>query len=307
MLYIKKIESIEEIFNENDKFPKILKKIVYLFKKIFCILTIKPDGVCILPYKKLESNKIIKLIIKKISELSKNVVLSKELKKDVYFKNELENKKINVFIGSYLCNYLTYDYLEYISKYANIKTHNQEIAILINEMSEINKDNIIYLAKNLKRINIITENINKFKKLEKYLEELGISITITNNKKKSLLKSKIIFNIDFNEESINMFNINRNAIIININSKTNMNLKSFMGLNIIDYDINFNNDKFLKQYNKYKAFDKNDIYESIIYPNNNYKNVINQIKEDNIKIVNLIGKNGIINNKEYKMIYEKNV
>ena len=42
-------------------------------------------------------------------------------------------------------------------------------------------------------------------KLSDYLEGLGIAITVTNNKRKSLLKAKFIINLDFDEINNSIF------------------------------------------------------------------------------------------------------
>lgn len=41
------------------------------------------------------------------------------------------------------------------------------------------------------------------------------------------------------------------------------------------------------------------MYESFMLCKTQFQNVINKIKEDKIKIISLVGNNGIINEKEY--------
>ena len=77
-------------------------------------------------------------------------------------------------------------------------------------------------------MNIVTNHIEKFKKLEDKFMENGIMITIGNNKKKSLMKSKIILNIDFPNELINKYMIKDDAIIINVPGKAKINMKSIL-------------------------------------------------------------------------------
>ena len=78
-------------------------------------------------------------------------------------------------------------------------------------MTDIEFENIKILAKKYKSINIVTNHVEKFKKLEKSLEEdEGIIISITNNKKRSLMKSGIIINIDFPNELINKYEFKSN-------------------------------------------------------------------------------------------------
>lgn len=52
---------------------------------------------------------------------------------------------------------------------------------------------------------------------------------------------------------------------------------------------------------EYRKFDRKVLYESTII-RKTYDEVIKQIEEDNVRIVNLIGKNGVINIQEYRKI-----
>ena len=224
-------------------------------------------------------------------------MLSNSLNSVKYLKAELTNRKVHIYNGQILANYIIYNLIEYISKLKNEETYVQEVSILVNTYNKLKEETIVYLAKKLKRINIVTNKINDFNKIATYLENnMGIGITITNNKRKSLAKSKIIINIDFNEETLNQFNINRNAIIINIGDNVEIKTKLFNGINVYDYYIEYDTelDNELLKY-----FDKKLIYESMI-SKNNYNEIIESIANNNLQIVNLVGKNGIINEMEYK-------
>ena len=124
-------------------------------------------------------------------------------------------------------------------------------------------------------------------------------ITISNNKRKSLYKSDIIMNIDFVEEDINKFILNKKAIIINIEDKVKIKSKSFYGININYYNIQFNDEINNKYFNN-KMFSKEIFYESLVYKKGNIYDIYSRIKKDNVKICNLIGNNGIINEAEFK-------
>ena len=77
---------------------------------------------------------------------------------------------------------------------------------------------IVLIARKVKRLTIVSNNINKFRYLEEKLyNEYGIAIELSNNRRKSLLNSNIIINVDFEEEMVNKYNINSKAIIINLN------------------------------------------------------------------------------------------
>ena len=58
-----------------------------------------------------------------------------------------------------------------------------------------------------------------------------------------MLKSNIIINVDFSKETLNKYKINENANIINVKGKIKINQKSFNGLNINNYEIDFREDK----------------------------------------------------------------
>lgn len=183
--------------------------------------------------------------------------------------------------------------------YLNLETNQWncgEVSLLVNDFTQINREIIIDVAKSIKRLNIITNHIEKCQKIEKYLyNEFGIMLNISNNKRKSLLKSEIILNIDFPEEVINKYRIYDNSIIININEKIDLKSKRFNGININYYKIQIPNEYNLD------GFQSEIIYESLIY-GKNYKDIKKEIINDKIEINRLIGNNGIITRNEIKMI-----
>ena len=89
-----------------------------------------------------------------------------------------------------------------------MKKQEMSLAILVNNLTEYRLQIIKNLVQDYKKVIIVTNHMDKFRKIEKQiLEELGISLVITNNKKKSLAKAKIILNIDFPEELVNKYNL----------------------------------------------------------------------------------------------------
>ena len=296
-IYIKELNDINEIFKENSTLPIILRKIILIFKQFLCVLTIKENGICVLPYKNINNKTIIKIITKIIAKNAKSVVLSNNLNRVEYLKGSLIERKVHIYNGKILSNYLIYNFLEYISKLKNEEVCLQEVSILVDGYNTLNLENIVHIAKKIKRINVVTTKIKEFNKIATYLEnEMGIAITITNNKRKSLAKAKLIINIDFDEEILNQFNINRDAIIININNKVEIKTKLFNGINVYDYNIKYDVDI---DEQLLKCFDKKLVYESIL-DKKSYNEIIDRINKDNIEIVNLVGKNGVINEIEYK-------
>ena len=163
---------------------------------------------------------------------------------------------------------------------------------MINDLTDIEFENIKTLARKYKNINIVTNHMEKFKNLEKQLQEdEGIIITITNNRKKSLMKSKIILNIDFPQELINKYNVQDEAIIVNIKRKTKINKKRFNGLIINDYEIDFRDDKKNNKALNNKFYLK-DLYESELYKKQRISEIKKKIKIDKVVIEKLNLNNG---------------
>lgn len=230
-----------------------------------------------------------KKAIQKLSN-SKKVVLSKEVQKEQTYINYLNTYGIEISNGRWLFEILLPVITEYIVQKRKLEKVN--ISMLINDPTDVEIENIKTLARKYKTINIVTNHIEKFKRLEKQLQEYeGIIITITNNKKKSLMKSQIILNIDFPKELINKYKINEDSIIVNIKGKIKITQKRFNGLNINDYEIDYRDDK-----KNVKAFNNNyylkDLYESELYKKQRINEVKEKIKLDKVIIRKLILNNG---------------
>lgn len=103
--------------------------------------------------------------------------------------------------------------------------------------------------------------------------------------------------MDFNEDMLNSFNINNDAIIVEVNNKASVKSKLFSGINILDYQIIYDCKDNMINNQEYRRFNKKALYEAKIN-GKTYDEVMKCIEEDNVRIVNLIGKNGIINCKE---------
>ena len=250
----------------------------------------------ILPINENTKEKQIEKIAKKTKKIiqknsnSKKIILSKELQKEQTYINYLNTYGLEIQNGKWLYEILLPNITEYIIEKKNVEKVN--ISILINDLTDLELENIKTLARKYKTINIVTNHIEKFKKLEKSLEENeGIIITITNNKKKSLMKSQIILNIDFPNELINKYNIKDDAIIVNVKGKIKINKKRFNGLNINNYEIDFRDDKKDTKALNNKYFLK-DIYESELYKKQRISEIKEKIKIDNVIIKKLILNNG---------------
>lgn len=274
---------------ENDKpnvIEKILNRIVIEGNKI--IIPIKQQGMSKKRQEKI-AQKTMK-ILKRSS--SKKIVISKQLGEYKDFVNILDqNNYINV-TGKWLYKMLIPEIMDYITKKEKWKKEETHIYILVNDAKDFIIENIKQFAKIYKSITIITNHINKFKKIEEDIyEELGTYITIMNNKKKGLSKAKVIINIDFPKELINQYNIYEKAIIVNMVNNIKINKKRFEGKIIKGYDIKFEN-KNIENIDNEK-FDTKVIYESNFYYEQPYKYVREKIKKDGVQIKNLYLQNGV--------------
>lgn len=302
IIYLKELNNYNEILKKEYKnFPMILKKIIFLFKNIFNIVTkknIEGYNIWILPIKEKYTDDKIRNIIKNKFKTDNNVyVISKELANNNIFRimNEYGLKYITEEKAK---KQLLIPVLQYISKLQKKNINSLDLTILINDNSEKKLLLIEEISKIVKSIKIVSLNIYKFRKLEEKLyNEDGIAIQFSNSYKKSLEKSNLIINFDFSEIEINEYNICNNAIIINC-CKENIKIKSrlFEGIIVNSYDINLDKESIqkFKDINIYHSYKKIILYASII--ENNSKNNIGE----NAKVINLIGNNGIINKKEFK-------
>ncbi len=244
--------------------------------------------------KERKKEKVIKKLSKYLySNSIKNIALEKNLMKDEKIVNTLQNDKFNIIDGSKLARFFVYDVIRKIYEYKKSNIEAGEATLIVNENDSINVENIIRIAHNIKRLNIITTNTKKFKKIVDYLyEELGIIIKLSNNIKTNLRTTDIIVNIDFPEEIINKLEIPNNAIIVNLPKNININSKKFTGINIKSWELEIPN--------KYKleGFDDVIMYESVVHGKPILK-IFEQIENDFVKIGRLIGVNGVISSKEF--------
>lgn len=283
--YVMKMDNI----SSNNKIINIFRKKIKVIKK--------EEDTYFYVYidKKFNTKKLRKIgqrINKKIYEEGiKTIVLSDDINPIKEIREELINN--NVLDGRWLFNYLILDTIEYVLDKKKKPIEESEISILVNETSDVNIQNIQQIAGVVKNLNIVTNNIDVFKQIEdKLYNDLGIAIRVTNNKRKSLIKSDVIINLDFNDETIAKYTLPPNGIVVNINRKVALK-KRFNGINISNYKISVPV--------KYKLanFKDNVMYESKIYSKTPYENIIQRIKKDDVKVLELIGNNGIIQPKEY--------
>lgn len=236
-------------------------------------------------------SKIIKVMIKNDIEY---VVLSKTLTENKNFINALNANNIKIFNGRWLEKYLTFEILEYIINQKGIKKEETEIAITTNEITDLTIETIKILSKQYKKLIVVTNHIEKLRRVEKELyDNDGILIVVVNNTKKSLLKPQIILNLDFNMQVLNKYKINENAIIINVEGDMKIRSKRFSGININNYEIVVGREENIWRENM-SVFENKDLLEATLYIRDTFNNIRRKIMKNKVSIEELYGENGKI-------------
>ena len=248
----------------------------------------------ILPYNFEKSNtKTLEKIIKKIEKIISisnvhKLVPSKKVINNEEFKNLLyaSEKDIELVEGKWLFSLLLLKIIEFVIEKKKLEKGKTEISILVNDIGENDFENIKSIAKEYKKVNIITNHVEKFKKLEeKMMNENGILINLTNNKKKSLIHSKIIINIDFSNEIINKYKIFEQAIVISLIKGIKIEDKRYQGTVFIDYEIDYKKDE--DDLYKVDKYYKKILYESKMYKKQRLLETKKNLKNDRVEIIEL--------------------
>ncbi len=219
----------------------------------------------------------------------KSVCASKVIKNQEKYIKSLNND-IEIINGKWLYSVLANKVLDYIVKKYNIKKEETTISILINKLeTDYMLEYIKQISSEYKVINIVTNNVKEFNKIEEIIFKTeDVMINITNNKKKGLMRSQIILNVDFKTELLNQYNIPEKAILINLPGNIQIKKKRFNGININDYEIKYK--KFEEfDYDKYYLYDQKDIYESQIYKKQPFEYIKRKLEKDKVEILFLKG------------------
>ena len=267
--------------------------------KLFNIVKLQ-DNKIILPINNeeisLEKAEILANKTKKILDNTncKKIIISKKIKNYIQYINYLNTYNCEIIDGRWLFEVLSEKNLDYIIKKKKLKKHEIQLSILVNDLSDIMLEIIKNIIKQYKKVNIVTNHIEKFKNIEeKILSSEGIMLVISNNKKKSLAKSQLILNVDFPSELINKYNIYEEAIIVNIRENIKISKKRFNGISINDYEIKYQNieEFYIDEGNR---FYNKDIYEAQLYKKQPFENIIRKINRDKVEIKQLVAINTII-------------
>lgn len=273
-----------EVCDDFNKYTRFNIKNIFRYNTMKKIEDDKKITYIIYKYKE-HQDRMINKIDRKIGRIvGKNkktrIILSKEIKE--ICKDKKEYKHIYSLIKYYegnkqIFNDCIEEILENVIKIQNETKEEQSIYILAKSNQVKNENRIINMLFNYKAINIVTPNIKDFKKLEDFLDEHLETISIINNKRKSLSRAKYIINIDFSKDELLEYNINRTATIFNLNYER-LDIKNFDGVIINNININ----------NLQEKFDIQDLY---LTKEISIEDISNYIKEGDYK---LIGNNGYV-------------
>lgn len=309
---------LNQLQNKQNKIGKLIYWVCYLFFEFIVkikyyanIITVKQiyhAYIFILPFSiEKASKRKVQIGMKNIQKLIKKyqvdtLVIEKKLEQNINLQKEKMNRKIHILDGKGLMPYMIKEILEYMMEKQNTKTQLEDLYICMNEPKSIYIENIQYLSKYFKTINIITPKINSFQKIANKIEQNENSmITVTNNRKKSLKKAKFIINFDFTQEQIQNYSIYRRAIFILLNNDCNCKIAGFDGVQVqhIGIDISQEKKEFFQQYDLLQNNSLETLYESILNEKQGFNKVKEQIQKDQVKLVRLYGSNGVIGEKEY--------
>lgn len=295
-------KEIAYIRQNNRKYEFKLSKCINFFKNIFLKVS----------FEKIENGVIVNIPQYKCNELKDKYIIrqiEKYFKKNnnikyiIYEKNCIYILKkmesiiykncIQILNGKKLMKSAIYEITDYVMKREKRNIQLENIYIFVNEYNKLNVEIINQFLLKCKTVNIITENLKKFKDLEEKLYQDGILITVSNNKKKSAKIAEFIINIDFSKELFETYNINMYSCIINLTNEKKFFERRFNGLIINNIEININKDwqNYIDEF--YGNFDKKLYVDGLIVQGQttNIKNICNK---KCLEIKGLIGIRGNI-------------
>lgn len=273
--------------------------------------------------KEKKMNNMLKHIQKKLHQYKiDNTVLSNEWKNHIFYHKlnlMFQKENISVLEGKKLMHYMNYDILQYILNMQKTTMEQEEVSFLIQKDNHLDLQFLSKFVENCKMVNIVTNDVSRFKSIQENLyEKENILISVSNHKNKALKRAKYILNVNMCKKELEKYKINRQAILINFAEDIIYNKLAFEGICINYFQICIP-DEYLEKFENMDLIDEFDtakLYEAILLQKidtikksvtmmsknelNKHKNMITDIiKEDEIYITGLVGKNGIICKQEY--------
>lgn len=316
---------IKENYKANS-FSKILKSVdINCFHSDYIINIYKnknliKNKIINLKIENAKQEKIIRKVIKfiKLYKID-TVVFSKDINYE--FQEKIvqgiadDNNNVNILNGKRLMKYMNFEIINYILEKQEADIKNEEIYIIFKS----NKKNNLSLKSNLEKIktflnkyiynfkltNLIANDIREIKKMQEYiLEKDNILISVSNNKRKALRRAKYIINVNLKKKELEKYQINRNAIIINLEENVIYDNPIFNGINVNYFELEIP-DEYIETFEAIgENFDFVTLYESITLETSNRtkKTVKEIINKDKVRIKYLIGNNGKISVDELRQM-----
>lgn len=253
--------------------------------------------------KKRVKKKLIKFILKqKIDTLVFSQDLEGEFKKEIC--NLLnDNFGISVLNGKKIMELMDFDIVKYIIDIQQVDMKQEEIYIIFKKDNSLNLNFLKRYIENFRMTNVVTNDIERLKKVQdNLLEHDGILISVSNNKRKALKRAKYVLNMNLSKSELEKYKINRNAIIINIKENVKYEDVNFDGVNVNYFEIALP-DEYVEKFEQIgEKFDYVKLYESELLSKMQQKsleNIYAKIKSDGVRVDGLIGNNGKIDNSEF--------
>lgn len=234
-------------------------------------------------------------MLKKVEEEAE-VILSQELEKNTKGKMIHRAKKGLFF-------YCIPTILQTIMEKEEKNLEEEEIYVLAKEKKTETIEMIYELANKCKSFHIVTNHVQDYRIIEEDLyRRKAISITISNNKRKALKRANYIVNLDWDNEMIQKYQINRQAIILHTLEKTIDIPKGFDGIIVYQIEIGVKEEieQRMRDCKLYSQFTLKDLYRTELEKEKRFSVWQERIIQDEIKVKKLIGKNGEIMENEWR-------
>lgn len=279
--------------------------------------------------KEQKMDKVLQNLQRQIQKVKVDTIVFSEdcIHSAIYFKMEafLNNMGTNIVTGRKLMHYMNYEILQYILRIQETNMKQEDVFFLIKKDDSLDLQFLSRFVENCKTVNIVTNDIERFKKVQDNLyHKENILISVSNNKSKSLKRARYVLNVNMGQKELEKFKINRDAIIINFKESILYRNPTFNGININYFQICMP-DEYIEQLepvNELEEFDTTRLYEAILFKKvenvkkkiimlskeelDKHKNLVtDMIADDNIYVTGLIGNNGRINESEFIQNYQK--
>lgn len=283
-----------------EKKIEVIRKIIRMIFLKVKIERIGNDVMFLLPNYKKYNKILLKIFSWQINMYAKRFNIDQLIiEKDLQFPNECFRTTFKSN-GKLIMRKKMMQIFEYIFSINKENINLENVYVLVNEYTKQNIYAISKLVETFKTVNIVTENIRRFRMLENSLFSKGILITVSNNKRKSLKNAKYIINIDFDKIRILMYNIKSNSIIINLADEDIKLKNNFNGVLVNNFELEVNSNKtcFINEF--YGNIDVKIFLEMMIKRNIKNLEYIKEIDEEySTKIKCLTGVRGRLENNEF--------